>query len=105
MGIKVYLDNASTTITAPEVIKEIRKYFSKIYANASSIHESGRLARDSFEDARTVLANEINAEPEEIIFTSGGTESDNLAIKGIAYNKTKGHIITSVFRYYLRKGK
>jgi cysteine desulfurase len=80
-------------------------YFDKIYGNPSSIHNFGREAFDGVENAREQVAKIINSEPDEIIFTSGGTESDNLAIKGVAYNNkdkrdSKGaHIITSVIEH------
>lgn len=93
----IYLDNAATTPVADEVIKVILPYLSEKYGNASSLHSFGREARDAIEKAREKIAKSINAETEEIIFTSGGTESNNLAIKGIAFaNKNKGkNIITT----------
>ena len=89
------MDNAATTQVALEVAKAMQTYFTKVYGNASSLHTFGRDAKDALEHSREVIAKKINALPEEIIFTSGGTESDNLAIRGIAYNFGKGHIITS----------
>lgn len=95
--MKVYLDNGATTMTDPEVVKAMQPYFTKKFGNPSSLHRFGREAAETLENARAVVAKAINAEPDEIIFTSGGTESDNLAVKGTAYaNKDKGnHIITS----------
>jgi len=95
--MKVYLDNGATTKVAPEVVKAMIPYFTEQYGNASSLHGFGQAAKEALDNARAVIAKRINAEPEEIIFTSGGTESNNLAIKGIAYaHKDKGnHIITS----------
>jgi len=95
--MRIYLDNASTTQIDPLVLKEMLGFFDKDYANASSPHRMGQVARDAIEKARTVLAQSINAEDDEIVFTSGGTESNNFAIKGIAFaNKDKGnHIITT----------
>ena len=96
----VYMDYASTTPVDKEVLDEMLPYFDKIYGNASSIHKYGIEAFDANEVARERVGSLINAKPDEIIFTSGGTESDNLGIKGIAFkNKkkrnTKGyHIIT-----------
>lgn len=94
---KIYLDNGATTKTAPEVIEEMNKYHSQIYGNASSLHELGREARMAIDDARRFIAKSIGAKETEIIFTSGGTESNNLAIKGTAFaKKEKGkHIITT----------
>jgi cysteine desulfurase len=81
----------------PRVVNEMLPYFSKIYGNASSLHFYGREAKEALNSSRAKLACCINAEPEELVFTSGGTESNNFAIKGIAYaNKKKGkHIIVS----------
>lgn len=87
---KVYMDYAATTPVDDEVLEEMMPFFQKFYGNASSIHSFGRDAFDAVENARVQVANLLNADEEEIIFTSGGTESDNLAIKGIAYfNKKK----------------
>jgi len=94
--MKVYLDNAATTKVDLQVIRAMMPYFSKKYGNPSSLHKFGREAREAIEEARKQVAKLINAEPEEIIFTSGGTESDNLAIRGLATaNPEKKHIITS----------
>ena len=96
MKIK-YFDNAATTQVNQGVIKEMLPYFSIEYGNPSSLYSIGRRAKRALEEARRKIANIINCKPNEIYFTSCGTESDNLAIKGIAYaNKEKGkHIITS----------
>ncbi|MDQ1312278.1 MAG: Cysteine desulfurase IscS [Euryarchaeota archaeon] len=98
---RIYLDHSATTPLAPEVMEAMVPYFSEFYGNASSLHSFGREAREAIEDARGKVADLINAKPSEIYFTSGGTESDNLAIKGIALkNKNKGkHIITSCFEH------
>jgi len=100
---KVYLDYSSSTPVDKDVLKEMIPYFSEIYGNASSIHSFGTEAFDACEKARKKVANMLNANENEIIFTGGGTESDNMSIKGIAYlnqNKKKinskgPHIITS----------
>jgi len=98
---KVYMDYGATTPVDPEVTVAMNPYFNEIYGNASSTHSFGKSASDDIEKSRSYVASIIHAKPEEIIFTSGGTEADNLAIKGIAAlheNKknTKGpHIITT----------
>jgi len=102
---RVYMDHGASTPVDKEVLNEMMPYFDKIYGNPSSIHTFGREAFDAVEDSREKVANLINAKPDEIIFTSGGTESDNLAIKGIAFkNKDKRgsegyHIITSAIEH------
>jgi len=93
--MRVYLDHAATTPVDEKVLEEMLPYFTKKYGNASSLHSFGREARDAIERSRERVAELIGAESEEIIFTAGGTESDNIAIKGIAFRKGKGHIITS----------
>ncbi len=99
---KIYLDYAATTPTDPEVVKEMLPYFTNIFGNPSSIHTCGQETQGAMEVARTKLANVINAHDEEIVFTSGGTEADNFAIKGVAYaNEKKGnHIITSSIEHH-----
>jgi len=91
------MDHAATTPVRKEVIKEMLPYFSRKFGNASSLHSLGREARDAVENARKIISKIINAQPSEIYFTSGGTESNNLALKGIVIaNRDKGnHIITS----------
>ena len=92
-----YFDHAATTPVSEAVLKEMLPYFSKEYGNASSMYFIGRSAKRALEEARNRVANAIGAKKNEIYFTSCGSESDNLAIKGVAYaNKEKGtHIITS----------
>ena len=92
------MDNAATTPLDEKVLEAMLPFFREKYGNASSIHEMGREAREAVEKAREIIAERLNAEPNEIVFTSGGTEANNLAIKGIALaNKDKGkHIITQV---------
>jgi len=94
---KVYLDNGATTMLDPNVIKAMLPYFNVKYGNASSTHLFGEEAKEALERSRQIIAKSINAKPEEIIFTSGGTESNNFALKSIAFtNKDKGnHIIVS----------
>ena len=98
---KVYLDNAATTKTDPDVVRKMIPYFSDIYGNPSSLHSIGQEAKETIEHSRAIAACLINASPEEIIFTGSGTESDNLAIKGVAYaNNLKKHIITSIIEHH-----
>ena len=80
---KVYMDYGSTSPVDKKVINEMMPYFDKYYGNASSIHTFGRDAFDAGEKSREQIAALLNADADEIIFTSGGTESDNLAIKGL----------------------
>ena len=91
-----YFDNAATTRVSDEVLNEMYPYFSNIYFNASSIYDGGKFAKEGIELARRRVASAINAKPEEIYFTSGGSESDNLALKGTAISlRGRGHIITT----------
>ena len=95
----IYLDNAASTEIHPEVVKEMLPYFDKYYGNPSSIHQFGRKAKNAIEKARKQVAALIGAEPDEIIFTSGGTESNNTIFLGCPKfqgNKFEiNHIITS----------
>lgn len=93
----VYLDNSATTRVDDDVLKAMIPYFAESYGNASSIYKLGRDNRRAIEDAREKVAKILNCEPTEVYFTSGGSESDNMALKGIAHaNRKKGnHIITS----------
>lgn len=99
---KVYLDYAATTPTDPEVIAAMAPYFFEKFGNASSLHAYGQEAKKALEDSRQSLADFIGAQPEEIVFTSGGTESDNAALLGVAYalEKKGNHIITSVIEHH-----
>lgn len=102
MGQRVYLDHAATTYTKLEVLEEMLPFFTEIYGNPSSVHSFGREARRAVDFAREKTAKALNAEPSEIFFTGGGSESDNWAIKGIAMaNKKKGnHIITTTIEHH-----
>ncbi len=94
--MKVYLDNGATTKVDNEVAKVMQKILVTNYGNPSSLHQFGRTVKDIIENSREVIAQQINANPDEIIFTSGGTEADNLAVFGILKaRKGKNHIITS----------
>ncbi|MFH1511008.1 MAG: cysteine desulfurase family protein [Candidatus Woesearchaeota archaeon] len=98
--MKAYLDNGATTKVDPEVAKAVVKYMTEEFGNAASLHSFGEKAGKALEDARQTLAKALNADPEEIVFTSGGTESDNLAIKGVAYLNKGNHIITSKIEHH-----
>lgn len=102
MQQNLYFDHAATTAVKEEVLKEMIPYFSIEYGNASAMYGIGRNAKKAIEEAREKVAKAINCEPKEIYFTSCGSESDNLAIKGIAYaNKEKGnHIITTKIEHH-----
>ena len=93
----VYLDNAATTKMSDKVIEEMTKSFSENYGNPSSVHSLGQRAKSAVERARHIIAQNLKVETTEIVFTSGGTEGNNLAIRGfLKANKDKGkHIITS----------
>ena len=95
--MRVYLDNSATTAMSPEVIKAMLPYFSDEMGNAQSVHSFGQRAKGAVEKARREVAALINAAPNEIVFVSGGTEADNLAIRGIAeaHRDHGRHIITT----------
>ena len=97
---RVYLDHNASTPVHPEVLAAMLPYFAEHYGNPSSIHGFGRDARDAVEAAREEIARFLGVAPEEIVFTSGGTESDNLAIKGVAHARSSGHIITSQVEHH-----
>jgi cysteine desulfurase len=99
---RIYMDHAATTPVRKEVVEEMLPIFTEHYGNPSSLHTFGQEAKYALEAAREKVAAAIGATPDEIVFTSGGTESDNFAVKGVAYAKQeKGkHIITSAFEHH-----
>lgn len=99
---RIYLDYAATTPTDPEVVKAMSPYFTDKFGNPSSIHSFGQEAKAAIEEARETIASLLGAKQEEIIFTSGGTESNNFAIKSITHsNSSRGnHIITSSIEHH-----
>lgn len=98
---RIYLDNSASTPAAPEVLEAMFPYFKEHFGNASSIHSYGQRAKAAIDQARRQTAALIGAEPNEIVFLSGGTEADNLALHGIcgAYANKGKHIITSEFEH------
>ena len=95
---RVYFDNNATTPLLPEVFEAMRPYFFEKFGNASSIHQQGQQARSAVEHAREQVAELLNCRPAEIVFTSGGTEGDNLALFGLA--RPGDHIITSAIEHH-----
>lgn len=95
---RVYLDNNATTPLLPEVFEAMRPYFFEQFGNASSIHQQGQQARAAVEYAREQVADLLNCRPAEVVFTSGGTEGDNLALFGMT--KPGDHIITSTVEHH-----
>src|SRR6266571_4233351 len=100
MSRHVYLDHNASTPIHPEVVAEMLPYFSEVFGNPSSIHAFGREARDGLDRARERVARFLRVSPQEIVFTSGGTESDNFAVKGLAAARGKGHLITSKVEHH-----
>jgi cysteine desulfurase len=98
----VYLDNAATSPMDPRVIEEIEKHFKATYGNSSSLHELGQTAGQILNNSRKAIASLINAQRDDVIFTSSGTEADNLAIIGVGLkNQDRGnHIITSAIEHH-----
>jgi cysteine desulfurase len=95
---RVYLDNNSTTPVLPEVFEAMRPYFAEHFGNASSIHHHGQETRAAVERARESVAAMLGCRPSEIVFTSGGTEGDNLAISGLT--RTGDHVISSTIEHH-----
>jgi cysteine desulfurase len=115
MQLPVYLDHAATTPVLPAVLEAMIPYFTDFYGNPSALHQVGMAARDGVDTARETLAELLNASPDEIVFTSGGTESDNAAIFGVARAsvergrhlltvKTEHHAVLEPFETLSREG-
>ncbi len=103
--VRIYLDYAATSPVKKEALDAMMPYLTSAFGNPSSIHEWGRTARGAVDEARESIAKFLGADPMEIIFTSGGTESDNLAIKGLVLpfiyqGKEKPHVITSMMEHH-----
>ena len=100
----IYLDNAASTAVRPEVLEAMLPFFAGDFANPSAHHARGRAAHDALDDARSDIAEVFGAVPEEIVFTSGGTESINAAIKGVAFAQMEAgvgrHVITTEIEHH-----
>lgn len=99
---EIYFDNAATSPVRPEVVEAMSLFHSEVFGNPSSLHQSGQRAKRALEEARSAVAAVIGADPKEIFFTSGGTESNNLALRGAAHAAAdRGkHIITSSIEHH-----
>ncbi len=107
---RIYLDHAATTPVHPQVLDAMLPFFGELFGNPSSLYWRGRLALEAIERAREIIADILGAQPKEILFTSGGSESDNLAIRGVVFEKNfplrsgggqgGGHIITSAIEHH-----
>jgi len=96
MTERIYLDNSATTPVAPSVLEAMQPYFDTLYGNASSFHEDGRRARKAIDESRAIVAEALGADPGEIVFTSGATESNNLALVGsFLSDDAKRHVVVS----------
>lgn len=102
MKSAIYADHAATAPLSPTALEAMRPFLGQEYGNPSTLYSLARKPRKAISDARAYIAEAIHAEPSEIIFTSGGTESDNLAIKGIAfrYMGREKHFITSSIEHH-----
>ncbi len=100
MNRRVYLDHNASTPVHPEVVAAMLPYFGERFGNPSSVHAFGQEAREGLEIAREQISHFLGVGKDEVIFTSGGTESDNLAVKGVAWARGTGHIITSEIEHH-----
>ena len=96
----VYLDHNASTPVHPEVLAAMLPFFGEVYGNPSSVHGFGRAARDAVDDARATIARFLGSRPDDVVFTSGGTESDNFGVKGLALARGAGHVITSRIEHH-----
>jgi cysteine desulfurase len=99
---RIYLDYAATTPLDPRVLEAMMPYMTEHFGNPNSIHSFGREARRAIDEAREKIAQLLNCQPSEIVFTSGGTESDNLALRGVAeaYRHKGNHIVTTAIEHH-----
>ena len=100
MSRRVYLDHNASTPVHPDVVAEMLPYFGEVFGNPSSVHGFGRAAREAVDIARERVAAFLRTRPDEIVFTSGGTESDNFGVKGLAWARGRGHLITSKIEHH-----
>jgi len=100
MTRRVYLDHNASTPVHPEVVAEMTPYFTDVYGNPSSVHGFGRDAREGVDVARERIATFLRVPPDQIVFTSGGTESDNFGVKGLALARGRGHVIASRIEHH-----
>ena len=100
MSRRVYLDHNASTPVHPDVVAEMLPYFGERFGNPSSVHGFGREARAGVDLARDRIARFLKVPADEIVFTSGGTESDNMALKGLAFTRGQGHLITSKIEHH-----
>jgi len=100
MSRRVYLDHNASTPVHPEVLAEMLPLFSDVFGNPSSVHAFGRAAREAVDAARERIARFLSVRPDDVVFTSGGTESDNFGIKGLALARGRGHLITSRIEHH-----
>ena len=99
---EIYVDNAATTAVSKEVVDSMYPFFTKNYGNPSSLYSLAQVSRDAVENSREIISNILNCKPSEIVFNSGGTEADNLAIIGVAkaLESTGKHLITSKIEHH-----
>jgi cysteine desulfurase len=100
MTRRVYLDHNASTPVHPEVVAEMTPYFNEVFGNPSSVHAFGRDAREAVDVARERIARFVKVPADQIVFTSGGTESDNFGVKGLALARGRGHVITSRIEHH-----
>lgn len=100
----IYLDHSATTPTDPRVVEKMMPYWTQHFGNPSSLHDAGKAAADALDNARSTIAEVLNCEPDEMVFTSGGTESNNLALRGVAQAMRRrgrgNHIITTASEHH-----
>ncbi len=102
MQLPIYLDHAATTPVAPEVLEAMLPYFTERYGNSASLYSLGMQSREAVEDARKIVADALNASKNEIIFTSGGTESDNMALRGVVKSNSgsRKHLLATPIEHH-----